>query len=74
VTIAGYGTLKAEPYPYCAEFGKRLDATVLVFSASGGDSTTAFCVADDSENGKGPGNLALDIQNGASLDGRRYCW
>jgi uncharacterized heparinase superfamily protein len=68
IVFAGPGRLQVEKSFYCPEFGKKLDNQALAYTCEGSDLSSAFAISCL------PGDTALDIDAGATIDGTRYAW
>ncbi len=68
VAFDGAGDLAIEASTYCPEFGRRLDAQALVFTAADPATDFGFCIA------QGGGDLCYAVAAGAQVQERRYPW
>jgi hypothetical protein len=68
VCFAGVGELGVEEFTYCPEFGVMITGEAITFSTRGRAVETAFCVV------RGEKDVALDVREGAVIDGCAYGW
>ena len=68
VRFAGPGELSIGRSWYCPRFGQRMENTVIEFASAGRGEESAFCVAESRQE------IALDVQEGAVVDGLAYTW
>jgi uncharacterized heparinase superfamily protein len=68
VVFDGEGELAIEDGIYCPEFGRRLDARVLAFTARSAAAEIGFCIAH------GSGEVRFTLASGAQIGERAHPW